>query len=264
MCHPAKRALVRITLDPLTGTGTGSEIRQVVLAGMMIADSTIVCPRCGYQATEHIPPGAWQFFCNCKGCGERLKRLPGDCCVNLREGPSLQLKNLIGPGHFDASVGKMCRELPHSVFFTVNEERAFCAGLLLPSQQLGLVGMAGETINGVDASPNWNILTKNAHLLLAVDNTARERPKGCIADEHDARLRAREIVLEVMTHAAAGAHARTGHDDGPAMDVVYRNRIGGLPREMQSWQSKWVVSLLKQLGGRWLKALRMASKDFRG
>jgi hypothetical protein len=44
--------------------------------------------------------------------------------------PSSQLKNLIRPRHFDASVDKICRELPH-----------------------GLVGMCGETINGVDASP---------------------------------------------------------------------------------------------------------------
>ena len=48
----------------------------------------------------------------------------------------------------------MCRELPHDVFFAVNKERAFHAGLLLPSQQLRLVGMGGETINGIDASPN--------------------------------------------------------------------------------------------------------------
>ena len=95
--------------------------------------------------------------------------------------------------------------------------------------------MGGETINGVDSSPNQNILTKNVHLLLAVNNTARESPCGCIADEHDARIRASEIVLEVMAHAAAGAHASASHDDGPAMDVVYRNGFSGFPREMQSW-----------------------------
>ena len=129
----------------------------------------------------------------------------------------------------------MCRELPHGVFFAVNKERTFCAGLLLPSQQLRLVGMSGETINRVDASPNRNILAENVHLLVAVDNMARESPNGCVANEHDARILATEIVLEVVTHATAGAHARAGHDDGPAMDAVYRNGFGGLPREMQSW-----------------------------
>src|SRR5450830_388070 len=120
--------------------------------------------------------------------------------------------------------------------------------------------MSGKTINGVNAGPNRNILAKNVHLLGAVDNTARESPNGCVADEHDARIRATEIVLEVVAHAAAGTHARAGHDDGSAMDVVYRNGFCGLPREMQSWQSKRIVSLLEQFRGRRFKALRMASE----
>ena len=77
-------------------------------------------------------------------------------------------------------------------------------------------------------------------------------------------LLATEIVLEVVPHTAAGAHARTGHDDRPAMDAVDRNGFGGLPREMQSWQSERVVSLLKHLSGRRLEALRMASEDLCG
>jgi hypothetical protein len=28
-----------------------------------------------------MPTDACQFFYDCKGCGERLKPLPGDCCV---------------------------------------------------------------------------------------------------------------------------------------------------------------------------------------
>src|SRR5205085_1334735 len=109
------------------------------------------------------------------------------------------------------------------------------ACLFLPSQQLRLVGMGGKTIDGIDASPNRNLLTDNVHLLGAVDDTARESPNGCVSDEHDARFLATEIVQEVVAHTAARAHARTGHNDGPAMDTVYRNGFGGLPREMQSW-----------------------------
>jgi len=117
----------------------------------------------------------------------------------------------------------MRRELPHYIFFAVNQERAFRAGLLLPSQQLRLVGMGGETIDGVDASPNRNILTENVHLLGAVDNKAPESPGGCVADEYNARILAAEIVPEVVAHAAAGAHTRAGHDNGPAGYAVYRN-----------------------------------------
>jgi hypothetical protein len=43
--------------------------------------STITCPKCGYQATEQMPTDACIFFYDCKGCGERLKPLPGSCCV---------------------------------------------------------------------------------------------------------------------------------------------------------------------------------------
>ena len=48
--------------------------------------------------------------------------------------PSIsQLESLIRQRHFDASIGKMCGELFHGVVFAVDEERAFRAGLLLPS-----------------------------------------------------------------------------------------------------------------------------------
>lgn len=47
----------------------------------LIEQSTITCPKCGHQATEQMPTDACLFFYNCKGCGEGLKPLPGDCCV---------------------------------------------------------------------------------------------------------------------------------------------------------------------------------------
>jgi hypothetical protein len=49
--------------------------------GGAIEASTITCPKCGHQATEPMPTDACQFFYDCKGCGERLKPQPGDCCV---------------------------------------------------------------------------------------------------------------------------------------------------------------------------------------
>jgi hypothetical protein len=47
----------------------------------MILESTITCPQCGHRAIEQMPTDACQFFYHCKGCGERLKPKPGDCCV---------------------------------------------------------------------------------------------------------------------------------------------------------------------------------------
>src|SRR5664280_593223 len=203
------------------------------------ASTVRICPRCKTGAGPHKPyDKRWTTFIST--CAElqvvvaQVQTLPGRARCEHRQGASSQLKNLIRLRHFDASVNKMCRKLLHGVFFAMDKECTFRAGLLLPRQQLRLVGMSGETINGVDASPNWNIFAKNVHLLGAVDNTARESPNRCVADEHDARIRATEIVLEVVADEAAGTHARAGHDDGSAMDVVYRNGCGGLSREMQS------------------------------
>src|ERR1700682_6468512 len=47
----------------------------------MQLQSTLTCPKCTFQAVETMPTDACQFFYDCKGCGERLKPLAGDCCV---------------------------------------------------------------------------------------------------------------------------------------------------------------------------------------
>jgi hypothetical protein len=44
-------------------------------------ESTLTCPQCHHQAVEPMPVDACQFFYVCKGCGEKLKPLAGDCCV---------------------------------------------------------------------------------------------------------------------------------------------------------------------------------------
>jgi hypothetical protein len=47
----------------------------------MQLESTLTCPSCSCQAVETMPTDACRFFYVCKGCGEKLKPLPGDCCV---------------------------------------------------------------------------------------------------------------------------------------------------------------------------------------
>ena len=47
----------------------------------MQLESTLTCPSCGHKAVELMPTDACQFFYVCKGCGTKLKPLPGDCCV---------------------------------------------------------------------------------------------------------------------------------------------------------------------------------------
>ena len=43
--------------------------------------SVLTCPSCAHTSAEPMPTDACQFFYDCKGCGERLKPKPGDCCV---------------------------------------------------------------------------------------------------------------------------------------------------------------------------------------
>jgi hypothetical protein len=47
----------------------------------MQLESTITCPHCQHQTVEQMPTNACQFFYICRGCGQKLKPLAGDCCV---------------------------------------------------------------------------------------------------------------------------------------------------------------------------------------
>ena len=116
---------------------------------------------------------------------------------------------------FDAGIEKLCRELLHGAVFAVNKERALRASLLLPRQQLCLVGVGGEAVDGVDACSDGDILTEDCHMFGTVDDAACERPNGGVADKHDARILTTKIVLEVVADATAGAHSRAGYDDAP-------------------------------------------------
>jgi hypothetical protein len=49
--------------------------------GALVLESTLTCPRCGHASVETMPIDACLYFHTCRGCGERLKPEPGDCCV---------------------------------------------------------------------------------------------------------------------------------------------------------------------------------------
>lgn len=48
---------------------------------MAIKNSTIVCPKCGYQKEEQMSESSCQFFYECESCKTVLKPKKGDCCV---------------------------------------------------------------------------------------------------------------------------------------------------------------------------------------
>jgi hypothetical protein len=44
-------------------------------------NSTITCPKCGFQKKELMPTNSCQFFYACLECKSILKPIKGDCCV---------------------------------------------------------------------------------------------------------------------------------------------------------------------------------------
>ncbi len=48
---------------------------------IIILQSTITCPMCGYQKEETMPIDACQYFYECRNCKSVLKPKQGDCCV---------------------------------------------------------------------------------------------------------------------------------------------------------------------------------------
>src|SRR5450759_2648016 len=103
------------------------------------ASTVRICPRCKTGVGPHKPyDKRWTTFIST--CAElqvvvaQVQTLPGRARCEHRQGASSELKNLIRLRHFDASVNKMCRKLLHGVFFAVDKECTFRAGLLLPSE----------------------------------------------------------------------------------------------------------------------------------
>src|SRR5271157_5233758 len=101
--------------------------------------------------------------------------------------------------------------------------------------------MGGETVDRVDASSHRNLFTKNVYLLGAIDDLPGQSATGGVSDKHDARLRAPQVVLEMVAHATARTHARTGHDYGAGLDLVQRDGLGAFACEVQSGKMKRIV-----------------------
>jgi len=48
---------------------------------IIILESTITCPECGFQKEETMPTDACTYFYTCTDCKSVLKPKQGDCCV---------------------------------------------------------------------------------------------------------------------------------------------------------------------------------------
>jgi hypothetical protein len=89
-----------------------------------------------------------------------------------------QFKRLIQHRHFDVGIAKMRRELGHAVLLAVDEKNAVRAGLFLPSQQFGLIGVGGEAVDGVNARIDRDLVAENSYLPGTIDDATRESAGG--------------------------------------------------------------------------------------
>ena len=55
--------------------------RRKIVPRMVILQSQITCPACGFSKIETMPTDACQFFYECENCQTLLKPKQGDCCV---------------------------------------------------------------------------------------------------------------------------------------------------------------------------------------
>src|SRR6516165_2032447 len=138
----------------------------------------------------------------------------------------------------------------------MNEERAFCSRLLVPRNKLGLVCVTGKAADGVDARSHRNFFAQNLDLFGPVDDAACKRARGGVADEHHARFRSPEVVLEMMPYATARRHSRSRHNDRAATNFVERDGLGLLARVMQSGQVERIVPRSYQGGDLRLQVLQ--------
>ena len=98
----------------------------------MRLESTITCPKCGFQATETMPTDACQYLYDCKGCGEVIRPKQGDCCVFCSYGTTpCPPKQLELSGHGSACCGPAKQEDARSRDWLSNS-RSYSIAWFLP------------------------------------------------------------------------------------------------------------------------------------
>jgi hypothetical protein len=51
------------------------------MKSLVLLESVLECPVCGFAKRETMPIDACQFFYECANCKTLLRPKPGDCCV---------------------------------------------------------------------------------------------------------------------------------------------------------------------------------------
>lgn len=115
---------------------------------------------------------------------------------------------------------EMASEMPHDSFIAVYQNRTAGAGPAVPLQQFSLVGMGGESADGVNFRADGNLVAEESHLFNAVDNVPRQSTFSGIPHEDDTGLRAAQVIPEMVTDPPSSAHPGASHNDRATRDVV--------------------------------------------
>src|SRR5579883_2035285 len=121
-----------------------------------------------------------------------------------------------------------CKFLHCRLFAMHQKSRSDVLDAVAPRKELALIGVSRKAVDRMNMRTNRNVLIEQLNARRAVDNLTGGRADAGEADEYDRRLRSRQIVAQVMTHAAASAHPGASHNNRAAADLVDRNRVGAL------------------------------------
>ena len=104
-------------------------------------------------------------------------------------GPRLELECLAQSGHLDPIVVQLAGKFFHRRFFTMDEERRLTsANASSPRQQLLLIGVSGEAVDGVNSTANRNIFSEEPYMTCTIDNPPGNGARRSKSDEHHRRF----------------------------------------------------------------------------
>ncbi|AOU98635.1 hypothetical protein BI364_12300 [Acidihalobacter yilgarnensis] len=134
----------------------------------------------------------------------------------------------------------------------------------MPGQQLGLIGMRGESADGMDACAYRDIFAKQVQAVRPVDDSSGGHASRRITHEDYAAVGAPEMVAQVVAYPAAGTHAGFRHDHAAAVYLVQGHRLWGFAGKAQIGRGEEVLAAGEQRQGIGIVAFWVAPEDFGG
>ena len=140
------------------------------------------------------------------------------CQVDTQPG----LSHSRGDAAFAQAIGKAARRLGLAVHQPHGRCRREAA---IPAQKIFLISVRREAAERMHAGRKPQRLAVNADRRRAIDDRAAQRAGRLEARDDDVALRPFDVVLQMVQHAAAIAHAAAGDDQSAAADLVDALRV---------------------------------------